>query len=387
MNLNRHLDLRIQNHLAQRKEIAVLLGARQVGKTTLLQRLVPKAKYFILDNEQVRRVFERYDISAYRQALPEKGTVVLDEVQLLSNPGRAAKIIFDQMPKIRLIITGSSSFEIKNRSTESLAGRKIDYHLYPLSLSEYLFQKGISQDLFRPNFLKTKGTGADNKVYSFDLRFILEELLVFGTYPFLVSHPADGVYLQNLVETVVFKDLLNLNLIENRAAAINLLKLLAYQIGQLVNVTELSNQVGLDAKTVRRYLRFFEESFLVFPLYPFSKRGRDEIIKMPKIYFYDLGLRNALIGNFTSVAGRGDRGALFENFIICEAWKANYYFDLGFNLNFWRTKQGAEIDLVLSKNEELLGIEVKSGKESVTRSFKARYPSSKIKIVTPENFF
>src|SRR3989344_5877724 len=357
-NLRRVLDLKLKCHFGTYKQVLVLLGARQVGKTTILRKIFPQAQYLSVDSDPICDVLNRYDPEAYKQILkPDSKLIVIDEIHKLSNPGRAAKIFYDQIPEYKLIITGSSSFNIKNKASESIAGRKIEYHLYPLTFSEYLVQKGIVDDfsnLFLDKFIP-------NKVFSFDLVSVLDNVLIYGLYPEMISRPSDPVYLQNLVDSVVFKDLLDLRLIENRVGALNLLKLLAHQIGSLVNYSELSNRLGMDVKTIGRYIDLFEQSFIIFKLLPYSTKQRDEIGKMPKIYFYDLGLRNALIENFQPISNRSDNGQLFENFIISEILKTNYYNDFNYKLNYWRTKQGSEIDLVLTKNDgELRGIEIKS---------------------------
>ncbi len=313
MNHSRHLENSIKSHFQRYKEILTLLGARQVGKTTLLKRCFPSAFFLSVDNEPIKRNLERYDSAVYRQMLPENvSIVIIDEIHLLSDPGRAAKIIFDQIPRIKLIIAGSSSFQIKNRISESLAGRKIDYFLFPLTFSEILYQKGIETGL---NFWIWENISAGNKkdeaVHSFDLQGLLENVLIFGQYPSLVNNPGDEKYLLNLADSVIFKDLLELKTIGNRPAALNLLRLLAYQIGSLVNTAELANRLGIDTVTVRRYLAIFEQSLIIFPLHPFTSRKRDEIGKMNKYYFYDLGLRNALIDNFKPMNNRDDYGFLF----------------------------------------------------------------------------
>lgn len=386
----RHLDRVLLEHEKKRKEIAILLGARQVGKTTILRKLFPNAQYFTLDNEPTRQSFTRYDAAVYRQLLNSKASlVILDEIHLLSDPGRAAKIFFDQIPEKKLIITGSSSFSIKNQATESLAGRKIDYHLYPLTFTEYLSQKGIRNELDFPILTKIESGNffPDSQIArAFDLQAILENVLLYGLYPVMVSQPGDQLYLKNLADSVVFKDLLELSLIENRQAATALLKLLAFQIGQLVNITELADKTKLDVKTVNRYLSLFEQSFLIFFLRPYSQRARDEITKMPKVYFYDLGLRNAIIENFQPIALRPDAGAMLENFIISEAVKENYYGDFGYKFHFWRTKAGAETDLVLMREKELIGLEIKSSFHSVGKAFSDRYPHAKTFVATGENF-
>lgn len=380
----RHLDQALLHHFDKYKEILILLGARQVGKTTILKRIFPQAQYLIVDNEPIKNALERYDPTIYRQILNTSGNlVVIDEIQKLSDPGRAAKIFFDQLPEYKLIITGSSAFNIKNKASESLAGRKIDYHLYPLSLSEHLVQNGLEERL---SFWPLENL---KKIFRpYDHVEVLNNLLVYGSYPAMQSHPRDSVYLTNLIDSVVFKDLVELSLLENKSAALSLLRLLAHQIGSLINYAELASKLGIGARTVKRYIELFEQSFIIFTIKPYTSRKRDEIAKMPKIYFYDLGLRNALINNFEPVNTRGDTGSMFENFIVSELLKYNYYGNLGFNFNYWRTKSGSEIDLVLSKpNHKILAVEIKSQSRRVNQSFVSRYPESQIVVISRDNYW
>ena len=389
MTTIRHLDDTITTHIQSLKEVLILLGARQVGKTTLLQRLFPHAQYATVDNEHVRHILDRYDITAYRELVPQGTTLlILDEVHLLKDPGRAVKIFYDQMPSVRLIVTGSSAFWIKNRATESLAGRKIDYHLFPLTMSEYLVQTGSAGDLFYP-VLRHLTTGVrfpKERIYPFDASSLTNAALRFGLYPAVIQHPQKEIYLKNLIDSVVFRDLLELSLLENRPAARNLLRLLAFQVGNLVNISELASKLSIDAKTVRRYLTLFEQSFIVFTLPPYTKNGRKEIEKMAKVYFFDCGLRNALIDNFQPMESRADQGALFENLVISEVYKSNIYAGLGYTLHFWRTTDGSEVDLVLTKGDAVTGIEIKSSNRRPNRAFLQRYPSATLTTVTPSNY-
>lgn len=386
----RHLDQAIKEHFKRYKEVLVLLGARQVGKTTLLKRLFPEANYLIVDNEPIKNALERYDPAVYKQLLNVKSNfVVIDEIQKLSDPGKAAKIFFDQLPEYKLIVTGSSAFNIRNKASESLAGRKIDYHLYPLTFSEYLVQSGLENKLsfdFIDRLVKGDKRGEVLKPY--DFKAILNNVLVYGLYPAMLSHPSDSVYLTNLIDSVVFRDLVELSLLENKAAALSLLKLLAYQIGSLVNYAELASKLGIGARTVKRYIELFEQSYIIFTIKPYSTRKRDEIAKMPKVYFHDLGLRNALINNFEPVETRGDAGQLFENFIITELFKYNYYGNFGCNFNYWRTKSGSEIDLVLSKlGLTTIAIEVKNQSRRTNQAFIARYPESRLEVISKDNYW
>jgi hypothetical protein len=386
----RHLDQILKDHFSKYKEILILLGARQVGKTTIIKRIFPDAQYLIVDNEPIKKALEHYDPSVYRQLLNDKSNyVVIDEIHKLSDPGRAAKIFFDQLPQYKLIITGSSSFTIKNKASESLAGRKIDYHLFPLSLSEYLVQNGLEDNL---SFQFLEHIIAGEKLHEifkpYDHKGILNNILVFGLYPAMLSHPSDSAYLINLLDSVVFRDLVELSLLENKSAALSLLKLLAHQIGSLVNYAELAEKLGIGARTVKRYIELFEQSYILFTLKPFSNRKRDEIGKMPKVYFYDVGLRNALLNNFEPIENRIDSGQLFENFIISEILKTNQYGNFGYSLNYWRTKSGSEVDLVLTKtNQPTIALEIKDTKKRINQSFINRYPEAKMSVLSKDNYW
>lgn len=388
MNFNRHLDTQIQQHFNHYREVLILLGSRQSGKTTLVNRLFTDALYLLVDNEPVRKALETYDVHTYKSILkPEGGKVVIDEIHLLANPGRAVKIMYDQLPH-QLIITGSSSLHIKHKTAESLTGRKIDYHLYPLTFSEYLFQNDIEPELHHSIFENILQGGKQHiNQRLFDVRSLLQLMLLYGQYPAMVNHPRDRVYLENFIDSLIFKDLLELQLIDNRRVAHNLLKLLAYQAGGMVNYSELATRLQVDQRTVKRYIEIFEQSFILFRLYPFTGNKRDEIVKTPKIYFYDTGIRNALIGDFSDMDLRPDAGALFENFIVCECFKANRYLNVGYSLHYWRTKQNAEVDLVLSSGKDIIAIEIKSGRGTFSRAFTSRYPQARCGVITMDNFY
>lgn len=388
MNNTRHLSTQLRNHFKTYKQALILLGARQVGKTTLLRNLFPDAEYLLLDNAHTRAILETYDITTYKQLLGNKHYIIIDELHLLTEPGRAVKIIYDQMPTTHLIVTGSSALHLKTNSSESMAGRKIEYHLYPLTFSEYLIQKDIDKTAPERAILDTILNPAPLAPHLFSPSEILQHILLFGLYPETLSLPNPKRYLQELADSVLFKDILELHLIDNRAKAKQLLKLLAYQIGNLVNYSELAQKLSLDRRTVERYITVFEESFILYRMYPFSQNKRDEISKSPKIYFYDIGLRNALINNFEETNLRPDSGALFENFIITEIIKEITYTNPGeYTLNYWRLKSGTEVDLVLSSSRELYGIEIKETKKHITHAFQKRYPQAKTHIITKENFY
>lgn len=386
MNIQRHIDNKIAKHFDKYQQILLLMGPRQVGKTTILKKVFLKAKYFLLDEDPVRKIFESYDSNVYKQNLSDSEYIILDEIHLLDDPGRVAKIIYDLLPNKKLIITGSSSFNIRHKTTESLAGRKIDYRLFPLTISEFLVQNETEKTL-NFNVIDNVLNNNTSKMRPFDLANITNTILIYGSYPFLLKSPRDKNYLNNLTDSVIFKDIIELDLIENKKVASDLLKLLAYQVGNIINYTELSRLLNIDVRTVKRYIDIFEQSYIIFRLYPYSKNKRQELVKSPKIYFFDNGIRNSLINNFENIDLRNDRGALFENYIISEIYKANVYGEYNLNMNYWRIKSGSEIDLVLSDNKKLIACEIKYTKGSISKAFTNRYPEAIERIITLENYY
>jgi len=383
----RQLETTIKSHFSDFKQVLVLLGARQVGKTTLLKKMFPSAVYLLVDEEPVKSVLETYSISAYKQMIGDAKLIIIDEVHLLSNPGRAIKIIYDQLEDIKIIVKGSSALHIKNKTGESLAGRKIDYHLYPLTFGEYLEQLDITTQKSDSTLKRILDGNLKPVAKLFNQRAMLDSILVNGLYPNTINISKKNVYLKNLADSVIFKDIVELNLIDNRSKASELLKLLAYQIGNIINYSEIGRKVGLNTRTVQRYIDIFEQSFILYRLYPYFNNKRSEIGKSPKIYFWDVGLRNAIIDNFDSPNVRSDSGALFENFIISEVKKSISYGDMDYKVNYWRLKSGAEVDLVLSNNKNLIGCEIKLSRGKITESFKSRYPKAKTCVVTSGNFY
>lgn len=386
----RILDSQITSHFFEFSQVLVLLGARQVGKTTLLKKIFPDATYLLVDEEPIKAVLETYSLSSYRQIIGRSKQIIIDEIHLLSDPGRAVKILYDQIEDIQIIATGSSSLHIKNRTGESLAGRKIDYHLYPLTFNEYLYQSKISEDLFSDSggdvLSRILSNDLELRAKKYNQKAVLNNILINGLYPNTINISQDKVYLKNLADSAIFKDILELNLIENRAKALEILKMLAYQIGNLISYSEIGKNVGLSSQTVQRYIEIFEQSFILYRLYPFFNNKRAEIGKAPKIYFWDLGLRNAIIRNFDSPHIRPDSGAMFENFIISEVKKLISYNNLDYRVNYWRLKSGAEVDLVMSNNQRVIGCEIKMSKGKITEAFLSRYPEAETRVITGGNF-
>ncbi len=386
MHLDRILDEKLKKHFKENKQALVLLGARQVGKSTLLKRLFPNANYLLLDLEETRKIFETYNLATYQNLLGKEKQIILDEIHLLSDPGRAIKVMYDLLPNLQIIATGSSSFHIKNKASESLAGRKFEYNLYPLTFGEYLFQMGIEDKIYTP-LIENIQNNYTGKERLYNMEEILEHVLSYGLYPALLNMSDKKKYLNELSSSAVFKDIVELNLIDNKAKAGELLKLLAYQIGNLIDYSEISSKLSIDRRTVARYIEIFEQSYLIYRLYPYSSNPRREISKSAKIYFWDVGLRNAIINNFDSVSIRGDGGAIFENFVISEIKKEIYYLDLDYEVRYWRLKAGSEVDLVLLNNSELIGCEIKVRKGKFSKSFSSRFPHSNTHVISSDNFF
>ncbi len=383
---HRLLEDKIKNHFKKYPQALVLLGARQVGKTTLLKRVFPDALYLLVDEKPIYDYLETYSSAVYKSLLGKSNLIIIDEIHLLTNPGRAVKIFYDQIDNLKIIVTGSSSLHIKNKTSESMAGRAIEYYLFPLTYAEYLYQSNIEKSYRQFIYQKIVHLDLTKTVRLYDHKQILENILIYGQYPATIDIPRDRTYLKNLAEKVIFKDILELQLIDNRSKALDLLKLLAYQIGNLISYSEIGSRLELSTATVQKYVEIFEQSYILYRIYPFSKNARDEIGKAPKIYFWDLGLRNALIDNFNGINIRPDGGSMFENFIITEIKKEVSYLDLDYKINYWRLKSGAEVDLILRSKEKFIGCEIKLTGGIISKAFCNRYPEAKTHVITTDNF-
>lgn len=369
------------------KKVLVLLGPRQVGKTTLLKNIFKNAVFLNLEKSDYISVFNSRNLIKIQELVKQLNKHdskiwILDEVQRLDDPGLVAKVIHDELLGVRLIISGSSSLEIANKASESLAGRKVVFNLFPLCLKEYLIQTGKYKDN------QSDKINLDNVQ---NTKFFTEEIksgMRYGFYPELLNlknNQEKEEYLLELVDSVILKDVYYLGLVKNTRNLLALLKLLAYQLGGQVNFTDLSSRIGISRQTVVDYLEILKKTFIVFSQSPYKKNRRDEVGKMEKIFFYDLGLRNALIENFSPVEFRLDFGGMFENFVVSEIKKLNDYYHERFGMYYWRTKWGSEVDLVLYKDEKYYALEVKTRKGQITRSFKDTYPNAKEIVVTFDN--
>lgn len=366
----RSLATQLQNIVKKEGKVVVLLGPRQVGKTTLLKSSFPTATYINIEKSDYINIFNKRNLSEILRVVHTEQSVanaplILDEVQRLENPGLIAKLIHDELPDIPLIISGSSALEIAHRANESLAGRKITLKLFPLTFSEMMIQ-----------------TNNTHKPQSAQYKAALLGSMRYGLYPELLNIQEKENYLLELVDSVIFKDIYFLNIIKSTKNLYALLKLLAYQIGQQVNITDLASRIGISRPTVIDYLNILEQTYIVYRIAPYTKKRRDEIGKTEKIYFYDLGIRNAVINDFTPVEYRRDFGSIFENFAINELMKINAYSKTRFQLHYWRTKWGSEVDLVLAKDDLLKAYEIKTRRGTVTKAFTDTYPHAEAAVIT-----
>ena len=353
------------------REVLIIYGARQVGKSTLLHQLFDKRNDALILNCELPVVSDTLsskDPVRIKSLFENHKYIALDEAQTIQNIGSVLKIIYDELPQYKIIATGSSSFEIANKIIEPLTGRNIKFRLFALSLSE--LKRGHNWLWVLQN---------------------LNDLLVYGTYPGLLNLqvPNRQLKLAEITTDYLFRDVLIYESIKNPLLIRQLLKALALQIGQLVSTNELSNLLGMARQTIEKYLDLLEKSFVIFNLPAFSGNLRNEIRKSKKYYFYDLGIRNALIGNFTPVENRTDIGGLWENFCVVERLKWLSTNQPLTNCYFWRTYDGAELDLIEEFNGKLAAFEFKwnpKRKAFLPKSFSEKYEVSSFSVVSSSRF-
>lgn len=360
----------IKQRLYKGKAI-VLIGARQVGKTTLLKEIFPTQNdmlWFNADDLPVRDFFSNVTIERYRSMIGKNKIVVIDEAQRIENVGIKMKLITDNFPGIQLVVTGSSSFELANKINEPLTGRKFEYELFPLSFNEMVNDIGLFAEIQK-----------------------LPIRLVYGMYPDVVCNPGDEKEILNqLTNSYLYKDILEWERIKKPDKLVKLMKALAYQIGSEVSYNELSQIVEIDKGTIEKYINLLEQTKIIFRLPSYSRNLRNELKFGRKIYFCDNGIRNALINNFADVELRQDTGALWENFMISELRKYNQYTQKYCNTYFWRTTQKQEIDYIEEKDGKLTAYEFKwnpKKKSRVSSTFTSAYPESIVKTINPDNFY
>ena len=369
--ITRGLQARIENRLFNGKAI-ILIGARQVGKSTLFKQIIDKRSEPLLslncDEPEVKEMLANINTPELKMLIGNNKLVVIDEAQRVPDIGLTLKRITDNFPGVQLMVTGSSSFELRNKLNESLTGRKYEYHLYPISTSELLNSQGLLA-----------------------VRQSLEARLVYGSYPDIINHADEAKeLLMNIADSYLYKDVLALEDIRKPALLEKLLVALALQVGSEVSYNEIAQTIGTDSKTVEKYIDLLEKCFIVFRLSAFNRNVRTELKKSKKVYFYDNGIRNAVIQNFSPLALRGDTGALWENFIISERIKSNQYAGHYAKSYFWRTTRQQEIDYIEEADGEFTLFEMKWNPKKVKTgfpdSFLQNYPIKKAVVLTPENY-
>lgn len=380
----RYVSTKIKDKVLNSNKVNVLIGGRQIGKTTVLKETFPEAVYINIEKSNYIEVFNSRNLDDIKSIIKQEdknnsNLLILDEVQRLDNPGIVAKLMFDEIKDLKIIISGSSSLEIANKASESLAGRKNLIEMYPLTLQEKLIQTNKINKIEEKNNLFLEKSKKNN---------FKEELLKnmrYGMYPELLNITNKEEYLLELTDSTVLKDVFYLNLVKSTKNLQSLLKLLAYQIGQQVNITDLSNRIGIARPTVMEYLEILKKIYVIYTLPPFTHKRRDEIGKTEKIYFWDLGIRNAIINDFSNVEHRNDYGNIFENFVITEIIKLNKYNELRYEPYYWRTKWGSEVDLIMQKDNEIIASEIKNRSGKVTIAFTDTYPEAKTQTITMDN--
>lgn len=366
--------------LLKSSKVVMILGARQVGKTTLVQYVFKGRNVFFLnldieiDKQRFLAASKISPLTAIKSfGMPE--ILVIDEAQRLVETGRIIKGWHDARIPAKMVLLGSSSLNILSQSAESLTGRNVKLFLTPL-----LFREILSfQDWHSPVFSWDKL----QKQFPEQVKTVLLQTLVFGSYPEAVTTSEKSQYLTNLVSDYLLKDILQLGLVKNPDIIKRLLMLLAYQISSEVSVNELANNLNLSRVTVDRYLDLLEQTFVVFRLSSFSTNPRKEITKSSKIYFWDTGVRNALLNELSINPLRSDIGALWENWVVAEVAKENIQMDTQKNLYFWRSRAGSEVDLVIKDGEKIKAFEIKWSprRKAGIKAFTDRYGVD-VKVIT-----
>ena len=368
--ITRFLFQNIENELSRQK-VTLLLGARRVGKTELLQDINQKmgSKCLWLNGEDadVQQLLEERSIANYKRLLQGHELLIIDEAQFVPDMGRKAKLMIDEIKPLHIILTGSSAFDIAEMG-EPLVGRTITHYLYPISQGELMTQE---------NALQTKQH--------------LEERLIYGSYPEVVTTidlQEKQRYLTDLVNTYLLKDILVFENIKNPQKLRDILQLLAYQLGGEVSLDELGRQLGMSKNTVERYLDLLSKVFVIYKRSGYSKNLRKEIVKSNRWYFVDNGIRNAIINNYAPLAVRQDVGMLWENYALSERIKRNEYKGENFKSFFWRTYDQQEIDLIEEKNGSINAYEMKWKKEKskVPVAFAKAYPEAGFKVINQDSY-
>lgn len=369
----RAIEESIVNKL-QPNKVIVLLGARRVGKTLLLNHLIEHSihepfLFFNGEDMAVQALLSQRTDENYKRLLGDKKLLILDEAQKLEDVGQILKFMVDTIEGLKVIATGSSVFDLSNKLGEPLTGRKYTFKMYPLAQMEYSAIENSVQTMAK-----------------------LEERLIYGCYPELVHLPSNqekADYLNEMVDAYLLKDILEFDGIRNATKMLHLLRLIAFQIGKEVSLEELGRQLSLSRNTVEKYLDLLSKVFVVYKLSGFSRNLRSEITKTNRWYFYDNGIRNALIRNYHPLSIRNDAGELWENYVLTERVKFQHYTNIQANNYFWRTYEQQEIDWIEESGGRLSAYEIKWNPAKTVRAptaWTSAYPESSFQIIHPDNY-
>lgn len=369
--IKRAIEERIHNALAKKK-IVTIMGPRQVGKSTLAGAMIPEDADDLEingDNTDVQTMFVNVDDTKMKVLIGNKNFLFVDEAQKIGNVGNMLKIVDEKFDDVKVIVTGSSAFKLAEAVNESLTGRKREFRLYPLSFKEMADETSVLEE-----------------------SRMIDHRLIYGYYPEVVTSPGDEKeVIKELIDSYLYKDVLEENEIAKQDKLVRLVQALAFQIGSTVSANELAGLVGVDAKTVERYIDILEKCYIIFTLPSYAKNQRNELKFARKIYFWDMGIRNGVIGNMAPVSLRSpeELGHMWENFLIAERIKRNDYAGRTFVQHyFWRTQQKKEVDLIEIEDGMMTGFEIKrkEGKRAgAPASFTAAYPDARFECVTPSD--
>lgn len=368
MMIDRIIEKAILDKLFKGKAI-LIFGARQVGKTTLINKIAGEINEQTLvlngDEPDVRELLSNATSRKLKAYFGNNKLVIIDEAQGIKDIGITLKLISDQLKDIQIVATGSSAFELADKTAESLTGRKYEFKLYPLSFGELVAQYGLLEE-----------------------KRVLEHRMIFGYYPEIVNNEILAKeHLKLIAGSYLYKDILMLGKIKKTFLLEKILRALALQVGNEVSFNEIGNMVQAKGETVEKYIDLLEKAYIIFRLPAFSRNVRNEIKKGKKIYFCDNGIRNAIIGSFDPIEKRTDTGALWENFVVSERMKFLRHSGIDTTMYFWRTTQQQEIDLIEEAESMLSAYEIKWQKRKVrfSRTFLNAYPDCKMHIIMKDN--
>jgi len=369
--IQRIYDKQLREKITSGK-VVVVYGPRRVGKTTLISNFLQtySGRYYLGSGEdiQLREIMESGNIKRIIGSFKNYDLVVIDEAQHIQSIGLALKLLVDHLPDIKVLVSGSSSFDLSNKLGEPLTGRQRIMNLFPVAFSELA-----------------------NTYGNMDALASLEELLIYGSYPEVLTSDTTmqkTEYITTLTGSYLFRDILELENIKNSSKLRDLLRLIAFQVGHEVSLHELSNTLGIAKQTVARYIDLLEKSFIIIKISGFSRNLRKEVSKTSRYYFWDNGIRNAIINNFNAIDARNDTGMLWENFLAIERMKKQTYTPIYSNNFFWRTYDRQEIDWVEERDGNLYGFEFKWGKKKTKppKAWQKAYPAAEYSVINRENF-